>query len=184
MKHFSSIRSPFISFRKKLHNLPFHRCFPPSHSPSPALHQLQVFEHNDMTETHKNNGTLLLRDHLFRSPTWGCGETVVLLPLSEYHSFECSECHDNTATERETDYITRCLLGRKTVFWIRVFFLLFCFSIKQHTAAVLDSWHDDPITRRYRVSRLIQLNVKQLLCLSHNHHSRKWHLLFSRLCWQ
>lgn len=28
-----------------------------------------------MTETHKTNGTLLLRDHLFRSPTRDCGET-------------------------------------------------------------------------------------------------------------
>lgn len=74
----------------------------------------------NMTETHKNNGTLLLRDHLFRSPTWDCGETVVLLSLSEYHSFKCSECHDNIATGRETYYITGCLLGRKTAFQIRV----------------------------------------------------------------
>lgn len=59
-----------------------------------------------MTETHKNNGALLLRDHLFRSPTRDCGETVVLLALSEHHSLECSERHDNIVTVRETGYIT------------------------------------------------------------------------------
>lgn len=29
-----------------------------------------------MTEIHKKNGALLLRDHLFRSPTLGCGKAI------------------------------------------------------------------------------------------------------------
>lgn len=71
--------------------------YPPSHLSSTSLHQ-RVFQYNDMTETHKNNGTLLLRDHLFRSPTRHCGETVVILSSSDYHSFESIQCHYNTAT--------------------------------------------------------------------------------------
>lgn len=72
----------------------------PSPSATASFFFVLFFSHKDTTETHKNNGTLLLRDHLFRSPTWDCGENIVLLPLSEYHSFKCGECHNKTATER------------------------------------------------------------------------------------
>lgn len=127
-----------------------------------------------MTETHKNNGALLLRDHLFRSPTWDCGETVVLLALSEYHPLEWSEYHDNMVTERGTGYIRS--FGNKNLI---LGWLLICFFFNEtascSTARLIAKWWS--YNHKVPSITLDPVNVKQLLGLSHNSHLRKWRLL-------